>query len=210
MVNATFRFEDLARQLSVLELDKDVMEALEEAGGALLNATLDDLQKLKGVGPATAYGVFTIVDRFKARAGVTDSESASTRIPKEPPYLNGNPDNYDPTNAGQYWVDPRDAGVMWRWDGKRESLHPYGEVHRVVIVPHETVTVGRDDIRVPVRPERQSDEVRGLVAAGAHWFHQGYGCWIGQGGKPLMDVDPAIRRMVKMASEQVNQRAMVA
>ena len=211
MVNATtFRFEDLAGRLAVLELSADVMDELEEAGSDLLNATIDDLRELKGVGSATAYGVFTIVEQFKARQGVADPDSSTTRIPDEPPYLNGDPSSYDPLNAGQYWTDPRDASVMWRWDGKRSQLHPFGEVHRVVIVPHETVQVGNEDVRIPVRPERQSDELRGLVAAGAQWFHHGYGCWVGQGGRLLSDVLPARRRLVRMAAEQINQRAPVA
>lgn len=149
----------------------------------------------------------------QAKLGAAPELGAPTTMPDFPPYLqrgtDGKPMGYDPHDGSQYWTDP-DTGEHWRWDGKgrgdpakgaparrnslgetvRESDWPFGQPHRVVLVPHDTVN------GVPV-PRVQ--EMHDANSQGADWFHRGYKCWVGLGGKLYSDVTPVQRQRVLAA-----------
>lgn len=154
---------------------------------------------------------FSIVRASKVATVSRQGERAV--LPEKPPYLsvdrNGVPVGYDSTDPSQYWTDPGTA-ELWRWDGKRaqplagkkdeagrvipEQPYPYGKPHRVMLVSHMSV----DGIAVP-DPRQQAE----ADAKGYDWFHQGYGTWIGNGGKPYRDVPVELSRQVRAARERV-------
>ena len=105
-----------------------------------------------------------------------------------------------------------DTGEHWRWDGKGRgpqpgkskitgetppaTMFPNGEPHRVGIVKHTTV----GGIRVPDEQDAHDANYEEL-----DWFHQGYGVWIGRGGKPYGDVPREVRARFLQAQARLRE-----
>lgn len=153
----------------------------------------------------------------EAKVGVAEELRSAVLLPDAPPYLDDLAD-YNPADPTQFWTDP-DTGEHWRWDGKGRgpqgirskitgetapTAHPSGEPHRVAIVRHTTV----DGVRVPNEQEAHDANHEEL-----DWFHQGYGVWIGRGGKPYGNVTRETRNRFLVAQtrsrEADNNNALV-
>ncbi len=203
--------EDLALVLQeTLNLSPDVMEALEESGEDIFNASIEDLADIKGVGAAIAFGIHTLLEKFKGGQGV-ESQKPPTVIPDAPPYLTKQVvayppvvGSYDPHNPGQYWVSPVNS-EMYRWDGKRSNRFAFGEPHRIFQAPHDTISIGREIIQIPKRREQWDPQLRTLFedrVIKAQYFHHGFNCWVGRDDKPLAEVLPSQRALVIAAMTQ--------
>jgi hypothetical protein len=208
--------DELAEILrETLVLDPDVMEALAEMGDRVFNASIEDLAESAGVDHSVGFAIFTIVERHKAGQGIARVDEP-TLFPEQPPYLTSrmmhsppHAGEYDSHNAGQFWT--AEDGKMYRWDGKRSSRFPWGDRHRIVSVPHDSIEIGREVVLIPMRNEAWPDETRALVLSGAaQYFHQGYGCWIGAGGKPLADIPTKRRALILSAQQQRDKGLQVA
>ena len=204
------------------ELDTELKDALEEtkafdeeAMAALLmthEATpitempLREFERIPGFSVSQSFHAFTIVKEWKGNRGITQVLD-EPGVPTEPPYL-ANATDYDPTEPSQYFTSP--TGQMYRWDGKGRDWYqgkkgsdgqkmpkprfaPWGEVHKVIIVKH----VEFQGVRFP-----DPAEFPAALATGADWFHHGYGCWIGAGGKPYRDISREVSDRIKLAKER--------
>lgn len=149
--------------------------------------------EIKGMSKAAAYVAYRTVHEFVARQGVLEEKIVS--IPDRPPYLDS-PEQYDPTDPAQVWRAPETA-QLYRWDGRRDSRHPWGQVWPVMEVDHYLV----NGVLVP-----DPDQARRAIDGGYEWFHKGYGCWIGIGGKPRGYVDRERREAVVRAMETLRER----
>lgn len=199
-------------------MEKTTRDALASAGFeteqivALESAEGDDLVQnwhqdrfTEVLGQVAGLAAFHIVRELKVETAST-VDTAGRQLPDAPPYLkrdkSGNPVGYDPTDPTQFWTDPA-TGELWRWDGKRahqyagqkdaagrvipQQQYPFGKPNRVMIVKHRTV----DGVAVP-----DPEEAAAADLGGYDWFHQGYGVWIGNGGKAYRDVPREVRRRV--------------
>jgi len=152
------------------------------------------------------------------KAGDAPSVTNTVVLPDFPPYLavgeDGKPVGYNPSDPSQYWTDA-DTGELWRWDGKGREVAgasrtnslgqlipvarwPNGEPHRVTLVKHLTV----NGIRIPdLQAEIDANN------AEHDWFHQGYGVWVGKGGKTYGEVPQEVRSRVRLAMDTIRPQA---
>lgn len=195
------------------ELDKELVEQLEKSGALsaelmdrlmaandsddITNFGVEQFHVLEGFNPATAFVAHRIISDWKARKGIVTVTDEPT-MPKKPPYLN-TPEDYDAHDPGQFWTSP--TGQMIRWDGKGRNLpksdpRRWGQPHRVIAVKHFEAFGA-------VIPDRADAEK--ALKSGMDWFHHGYRCWIGAGGKPYASVPRDVKDKVKAARERFYQ-----
>lgn len=197
------------------EEDFELLEAGEQAGyGLIQNWTMEQFREVLDGDPAKAYVAHHAVSTVKA--GDIIQIGVESSIPEFPPYLergaDGKPVGYDPHDPSQFWISP--GGERYRWDGKGRGEQggrllastkelvpnvdwPYGRPHRVAIVQHRATP---DGVLIPDLQQSHDANAQEL-----DWFHRGYNCWIGMGGKPYGDVDPETRRRVISAQERYNE-----
>jgi len=166
---------------------------------------------IETLGPKDGLAAFTVVRETKGSTEVM--EQAIAALPEKPPYLevdkNGVVLGYDPSDPSQFYSVP-ETGELWRWDGKREDgrggrkseitgevipsqKFPFGEPHRVMNVRHHMVA----GVNIP-----NYQDAHDANSGGYDWFHHGYGCWVGGGGKPYGHVSAERHARVKAAINQ--------
>ncbi len=215
----------------VAELPADLVAAFAKTG--LFDSSAID--RLAATGPEiTNWSLLKFQDALGAQLGFIAHAATQTFVaaqaitvqkkrvlPDAPPYLD-DPGDYDATNPAQFYrhID----GSLWRWDGKRGDqeaspggpdqegaglkegriTYPWGERHPVMVVNHTDV----NGVLMP-RQGKPSDEgtAQEAIAMGADFFHHGYGCWVGPGGKRDGVVDVETARAVRAARETMESGA---
>ncbi|KKN74350.1 hypothetical protein LCGC14_0391510 [marine sediment metagenome] len=181
------------------------LKALYEAEDELPNFSRDRYAGLDAFTKSTAYIAHEIITRYIGQQAL--SQEPSGPMPVKPPYLD-KPDEYDPHNPSQVYTHV--DGKLYRWDGKRGEQdnvsYEWGKLRPVVVVSHTDV----GGVMVPdAAPASQA------IRDGVDWFHWGYDCWIGNGGKPLGVVTQDVRDQVRLAQERsagalISQRSLAA
>lgn len=189
--------------------DTDIknMELAEEAAfGDPGNWNVDVFKEVLECDPAKAIVARQVISQFRSDQAI-ERPNEQAIIPNFPPYLQkgtgtgkGAVIGYNPHDPSQYWVEPN-SGKMYRWDGKRiegpNDRWPYGEPRQVVIVKHTPV----GDILVPDEQEMHNANV-----AEMDWYHHGYKCWIGKGGKAYGNVPREVRDALVVAQQQLRRQ----
>lgn len=181
------------------------LTSLSEAEDELPNFSRNRYAELDAFTKSTAYIAYEIITQHIAQQAL--SQAPTGPMPVKPPYLD-KPDEYDPHNPSQVYTHV--DGKLYRWDGKRGQQdnvsYEWGKLRPVVVVPHTDV----GGVMVPdTAPASQA------IRDGVDWFHYGYDCWIGNGGKPLGIVTQDVRDQVRLAQERsagalISQRSLAA
>lgn len=192
--------------------DLELLDVGEEANGPIVNWSQDKFAEIFGSNAAKRIVAHQTVSMFKS--GPVIEAGADVEIPDFPPYLargqGGVALGYDPHDPSQYWTSP--FGEMFRWDGKRgtggersevtkeqapRNPYPHGKPKRVTVVRHRAF----DGVLIP-----DEQEAHDANAAGLDWFHRGYNCWVGDGGKPYGEVAPDVRQRFLAARDRLAQQ----
>lgn len=189
------------------DADIDAIDLGADAGlGEVGNWNVDTFREVLECDPAKAIVARQVVGSFRTSLAL-NGQAEQTSVPDFPPYLTkgsvatgkGAVIGYNPHDASQYWTDER-SGKMYRWDGKRkekpEDRWPFGQPHEVAIVRHTNV----GGTYVP--DEQQAHDAN---SAELDWYHHGYNCWIGKGGKPYGNVPREVRDAVIVAGERLRR-----
>ncbi len=181
------------------------IETLVEVEDELPNWPRSRYAELEGISAASAYVAHEIVSRHRGQQAL--SQAPSGPMPDHPPYLD-EPGEYNPHNPSQVYTHI--DGRLFRWDGKRgkqdNETFAWGKLRPVVVVPHTDV----GGVMVP-----DAGPATRAIHDGVDWFHYGYNCWIGNGGKPLGIIPQDVRDQVRLAQERsagalASQRSLAA